>query len=114
MAEQVLAITTAPGFYSQTGQVVTITANDVGGNNSIVVTSDCLVIAHNTDVGAQTVTITSTADPTFGRVGNVAAQSLAADEIRVFRLTRIGWANSNGLIIVSGSDANINFGVIAL
>lgn len=112
--ETALVLTPAPGFFSQTGVAVTIGAGDTGNNNSIAVTSDSLLIAHNTNVAAQSLTITSVADPKFGRTGDVNVPILAADEIRIFRLTKIGWANASGLVIVTPSSTDIKFGVVTL
>lgn len=114
MATTNLTKTTSPGFWSQTGTALTMAAADTSNNNHIVAAGDCILVAHNTGGQAYTVTITSVADPVTGRTGNVSAQSLAAGEIRIFRLTNNGWANSSGQIVVSANNAAIKFGVIQL
>ncbi len=107
MPTTVIAATSTPGQYSTTGQALTKTAADTTNNNHIVATSNVLLIAYNAGVGAATITITSEPDPTFGRSGDVSAQSLAADEIRVFRLTTTGWADSSGNIVITCSSTDI-------
>lgn len=115
MATTNLTKTTAPSHWSQTGTALTMAAADTGNNNHILAAGDCILVAHNTHgSNAYTVTITSVADPMTGRTGNVSAQSLAAGEIRIFRLTNNGWANSSGQIVVSANNAAIKFGVIQL
>lgn len=114
MATTNLTKTTSPGFWSQTGTALTMATADTSNNNHIVAAGDCILVAHNTGGQAYTVTITSVADPVTGRTGNVNAQSLAAGEIRIFRLTNNGWANSSGQIVVSANNAAVKFGVIQL
>jgi hypothetical protein len=116
MAGVTLTRTNAPGRWSTTGTAVTMTAAvaDAGDENDFDTGNDLLVIAHNTDAGAQTVTITSVADSKFGRTGDVLAQSLAASEIRMFRLTNAGWTDSSGKINIAASSANVNFGIVVL
>lgn len=114
MATTNLVKTTAPSQWSQTGTALTMAAADTGNNNHIVAAGDCFLVAYNSGGQAYTVTITSVADPITGRTGNVSAQSLAAGEIRIFRLTNNGWANSSGQIVVSANNAAVKFGVIQL
>lgn len=109
-----LTKTVAPGKWSTTGTAVTMAAADVGGGNDFPQDRDVLVIAWNSGASPYTVSITSQADPDYGRTGDVNAQSLAADEIRIFRLTGPGWADSNGNINLSASNAAVYFGVVVL
>lgn len=110
-----LTKTVAPGKWSQSGIAVTMAAGDVGSGNDFPQDRDLLLVAHNTS-GATPyyVTITSQADPTYGRTGDVNQQDLAAGEIRVFRLTGPGWADGNGNINVQVENAAIELGVIVL
>ena len=108
-----LTITQAPTLYSTVGAVVTMDAGDVGNGNVIPFTGNIMmVIAHNTDASPQTITITSVGAPVTGRTGDVNAESLAAGEIRVFRLARDGWVDANGEVAISVSDANVEIGVL--
>jgi len=105
---------TAPGFWSTTGLAVTMTVADVGAGNETAAVNDVLLIARNSHAtNPFTVTITSAADQ-YGRLGNVAAQSLVAGEIRIFRLTMHGWADVNGKYLFSANNAAILFGVVQL
>lgn len=115
MAATTLTPIAAPGLFSQTGTAITMTAADVSNGNDFVASGTQLIIAQNTDgASARTVTITSVADPVTGRTGNVAAQSLAVSEIRIFMVQPRGWADSNGKINLSASNAAIKFGIINL
>lgn len=114
MARTALVKTTAPGFWSTIGAALTKAAGDVANGNYFEISGECLLIAWNNSASPYTITITSVADPTYGRSGNVTAQSLAADEIRIFRLVPNGWAQPNGQVYVDVSNAAITMGVIQL
>ena len=114
MAKVVLPKTTAPGFWSTTGTVVTMTAGDAALGNYFDMIGECLLIARNSGASPYTITIESVADPTYGRSGSVAAQSLAAGEVRVFRLVPTGWQQSNGQVYVTVSNAAILIGIVQL
>jgi hypothetical protein len=114
MTATTLTKTVAPGKWSTSGVVATMEVADTANDNDFAQDRDILLIVHNTGGSAYTVTITSEADPKYGRTGDVSAQSLAAGEIRLFRLTGQGWADSNGKINVSASNVAVKFGVIVL
>lgn len=109
----VLTTTNAPGFYSTTGTALTMTAGNVGGDE-FAAKSDLILVAHNTGGSTYTITITSVADPVTGRTGNVSAQNIAAGEIRIFRLTNIGWRAADGNIDITVSNAAVRVGIINL
>lgn len=113
MARTALTKTPAPNMHSTTGSEVTMAVADTTDKNQFVSSSDDLVIAHNAGASSHTVTITSTVDP-YGRTGDVDAQSLAAGEIRVFRLAHSGWAQSNGQVYLEADSAEVKFGVVTL
>lgn len=112
MATVAITKTTIPDFYSQTGAALTMAAGDASNFNHIVADGEGLLVAQNTGAGSRTITITSVADPGNGRTGNVAAQALAAGEIRVFHLRPRGWANSSGQIVVTVSHAEVKLGFV--
>ena len=114
MARTVLVKTAAPGFWSTIGAALTKAAGDVGNGNYFEISGECLLIAWNNSASPYTITITSVADPTYGRSGSVVAQTLAADEIRFFRLVPIGWMQANGWVHVDVSNAAITIGVVQL
>ena len=109
-----LTKTVAPGLWSTIGAEVTMAAGDVGSGNDFAQDRDCLLVAWNSGASPYYVTITSQADSRYGRTGDVTQQDLAADEIRVFRLTGDGWADSNGKINVAVENAAIKLGVLVL
>jgi hypothetical protein len=117
MARALVTKTTALGAYAAyTGNAadLTMAAANVADKNYFVAGGNDLVVAHNTGVGAVTVTITSVADP-FGRTGDVTAYSMAAGEYAVFGpFKNLGWAQSNGQVYLEASSADVKFGVVAV
>lgn len=117
MPETALAITDASAAsfkWSDTGSVVTMAPLDNANGNSIAISTDLLLIVHNPTGGALDFELTSQPHSEIGRSGDV-EQSIAAGEIRVFRLTRDGWANDDGLVLIpSGLSASLEVGVVKL
>lgn len=73
-----------------------------------------LLLVQNTDVGAQTVTINSTADPQ-NRTGDITTYALAAGALAVFGpFERAGWVQPDGTIYAVGSHVGVKFAVITL
>jgi len=71
-----------------------------------------LLLVQNTDVGAQTVTITSVARN--GRTGDVTAYSLGAGELAIFGgFDRAGFNQSDGTVRIEASDATVKCAVIS-
>ncbi len=72
------------------------------------------IIAHNTGVGARTVTVTSVADG-LNRTGDITAYSIAAGGIAFLGpFQRNGWAQTDGTLYFAGSHAEVLFSVIKL
>lgn len=117
MAETAVTPVSAPGKWSQTGTALTMTAVDNTNGNKFVAGADQLLIVQNTSGGALTYQMTSqaiTGSIGAGRTGNV-SQSLAAAEIRVFRLTTNGWADSNGNVLIpTGLNAALKIAIVNL
>lgn len=114
MPETALAKVNAPTFWSTTGQVVTMSTLDNVNGNSIVSEADALLIVQNPTGGALTFTVTSQPISSSGRSQNI-SQSIAAGEIRIFRLTKDGWENASGLILTpTGLSASLKCGVVKL
>lgn len=91
--------------------VVTVVADKA----QFVASGKDLVIVHNTDVGAQTFTITSVADPKNNRTGDITTYSLGAGEYAVVGpLYREGWMQTDGYIYLEAAHVGIKFGVVAL
>ncbi len=120
MGDRVTLTKTTPlgeksSLYTAGAADVTMAAADVSNKNRFVPSGKDVVIAHNTHAtDAATVTISSVADPVFGRTGDIATYSLAAGDIAVFGpFRREGWQQS-GYIYLEASAADIYFGVLAL
>lgn len=89
------------------------TLDNVNGN-SIVSEADLLLIVQNPTGGALSFTVTSQPVSGSGRSQNI-SQSIAAGEIRIFRLTKDGWENTDGLILLpTGLSASLKCGVVKL
>lgn len=114
MATTVLAKTTMPGPYDTDGVAITWQAGDDVDGNHFLSTGKEILLVRNDDAGAQTVTVTSTADPQ-GRTGDITADSIAAGAYAVYQEFPVsGWRNSDGEVVVTPSDANLFFAVLVL
>lgn len=114
MPRTALTVTDAPQKWSATGAAVTMAAADVANKNTFVASNDQLVICHNSGASSRTVTIDSEPLAEYNREQDVAAQSIAAGVIRVFRLVKNGWADSAGKINLEANHADVKFGVLDL
>jgi len=114
MAETALTKTTALGSYQSATTTLTMTAADVGNQNSFVASGKDLVILHNTGGAPYTVTITSVADP-YGRSGSLSAVAIAAGAYKIFGpMALVGWEQTAGTILVGASNALVFIGVVTL
>lgn len=100
MPATVLTPLTIPAKHDIDGSALTWTACDSVNGNKVAASDLLLLLFRNTNAGAQTVNITSIADPIFGRTGHV-AYSLAAGAFRMFQMTRSGWQDTDGNIAFS-------------
>jgi hypothetical protein len=92
---------------------LTEVAADIVNKNRVVHTGKEVIVAHNTDVGAVTVTITSV--PVHGRSGDVTAYSLGAGEIALFGpYPTTGWRQTDGYLYFEASDVDCKFAVLKL
>lgn len=114
-----IAAQTLPGAYP----VIPITANtrdvtevpgDVGnGNETTLVDSKTVILAHNVNVGAKTITFTSVVD-TLNRVGHITAYSIGAGELAVFGpFKTVGWA-ATGKLQIDVEHADVLLAVLTL
>lgn len=88
-------------------------ADDVNGN-AFAPTGKEILLARNTDVGAQTVTIPA-ADDAIGREGEITAYSIGAgEEARFGRFRPSDWAQNDGNVHVDASDAAVEFLLLKL
>jgi hypothetical protein len=116
-ARVALTKTVARGSYAAyTGVLAKLTFEAASTDkNTFAVGGNDLVIAHNTTVGALTVTINSVPDPMFGRTGDITTYSIPASEYAVFGPFKgAGWAQSGGVVNLEASAVGVEFAVIAL
>ena len=114
MPRQTLPVTSAPGAYSGASAVVTFTAANTTDKEQFTLTGKELILINNTGGGAATWTATSVADP-YGRVGNIAAESIAAGAIRVFGpVMPAGWEQSDGKFYLEASANTVKFAIIRI
>ena len=92
---------------------LTETAADQVNFDSVALSGDDIVIAHNTDSGAHTVTFSSVVDDK-NRTGDITAYSIGAGEIAVFRFKAAGWKQSDGYLYCTANSATVKFGAFAL
>ena len=88
---------------------VAMVASDIANGNVVPYTGKEVLIAHNDDVGAVTITIAGNADA-IGRTGSITAYSIGAGEIAVFDLSHPVF-NTLGYINIDASDADLMVGV---
>lgn len=88
-------------------------AADTVNQNQFSPSGDDLILVKNDDAGAQPVTLTSAPDAQ-GRTGDIAAYSIGAGEVAVFRVKTAGWMQSDGKVYLEAASANVFFAVIPL
>lgn len=108
-----LTKTDAPGAYVSALTQLRMTAATVSGDEFTLTTNDILVV-HNTDASAHNITITSVASADLGnRSGDITNHSVDAGEIHIWGPARLnGWRNSNGRLAVTAEDTSIELGII--
>lgn len=116
MAKTALTPVVSPGSYPTAIAALTWTAADITNGNSFPWTGKDIILAQNTDVGAQTVTVSSVADQE-GRSDTVLTSvSLTAGGYYIIAgpLPGQGWRQSDGNIYLSASSVNVKFAIIRL
>jgi hypothetical protein len=116
MSQTNVALQTPLGPYAQpsAGQLaITEQAADASNGNKFTLSGHEVLVMHNTDTVAQTVTISSVAD-NEGRTGDITTYSIAAGAIAVysFRGGVGGWQQSDGSVHMLASAATIKFAVL--
>lgn len=115
MAETALTKTVALGSYQSDITTLTMIAADTVNQNSFIASGKDLVILHNTGAAQRTVTITSVADPSYGRSGDVSAVTIEIGEYCIFGPMKLpGWENTDGLILIESNHAEVKIGVVTL
>lgn len=100
-----------PGPYTDTAQVLTMTAADAVNDHQASFEEGMMILAQNTGVGARTVMVSSA--PLFGRTNDLGPVSLAAGAIALFGpFKRAGWKQDDGYLYFEGEHAEVKFAVI--
>jgi hypothetical protein len=104
-----------PGTVNAGDLALTLTAADTVNLNQFAATGTELLIVQNTDVGSQTITLTTKADA-FGRTADITAYSMATGTFAVFnfRNANQGWVQADGNVYFQASSANIKFAVLRI
>lgn len=119
MARTTISAQTFPGNYpvlpfdAGEADLVETAVDDPTDRETPLIDGKTVVLAHNTDTVAQTITIASAAD-TFNRFGDITAYSIAAGKIARFGpFKTAGWAVS-GKLNIDVSDPLVRLAVITL
>lgn len=108
------ALGTKTDAYSAGAADVTMTAADTSNKEEVALTGNELVIAHNTGVGAQTVTVSSVVD-SMGRTGDISTYSLAADDYAIFGpFGTEGWRQAGAKLYFEADSSDVKLGVVKL
>jgi hypothetical protein len=87
---------------------------DFADGASFPLTGKEILIVHNDNVAAKTVTITSVAD-SYNRTGDITAYSLGIGEYAVFPQFQLaGWQQSDGKLYLAAEAADVEFLVLRL
>lgn len=107
--------TIAPVQADSDGAVLlTETAADTVNFNQAVHTGKEIILARNTNVAAQTVTITSAPDA-LGRIGHITADSVGIGATKIYGpFPTHGWRQVDGFLYFQASNAQVLFTVIRL
>ncbi|MCP4897611.1 MAG: hypothetical protein GY906_11620 [bacterium] len=93
---------------------LTFTAGDAVNGNSVKCTGKEIVIAKNTDSGAQTVTIDAAPDAR-GRDGTITAYSIGVGEEAAFGPFQTAvWKQTDGMLHIDVSDATVEIAILRL
>jgi hypothetical protein len=108
------ALGTKTDAYSAGVADLTMTTADTVNKEDVVLTGNELIVAHNTNAGAQTVTVSSVVDE-MGRTGDITTYSLAADDYAIFGpFGTEGWRQTGGKLHFEASHADVKLGVVKL
>lgn len=114
MPRTLLTKSVATGSNTAAGIPLTMAAADVGNLNAFQAAGTDLIVAQNTGGSTYTVTVTSAPDP-WGRTRDIAAENIAAGELRVFGpFAQSGWMQTDGRVYLQASNAAVKFGIVQL
>jgi hypothetical protein len=103
----------AGGVVGATALNLVETACDTVNGNSFIMTGHEVLLLHNTDASAHTVTLSSASD-SKGRSGDITTYSIPANTIAVFdfRGGLEGWQQSDGTVHFTGVSALIKAAIL--
>lgn len=111
MARQDLTVTTGTSRNPTAGVALTETAENTTDHSQFALTTNDIVVIHNTGGSSYTYTVTSIADP-YGRTGNITTQSIAAGAIHLLGpLSLEGWRQTDGKLYLDASNVAVKFGI---
>lgn len=94
---------------------LTMTAADAGNFEQVALTGRQILVWHNTGVSARTVTVTSIADGSKRRTGDITTYSIGAGKYGAAGPFEIdGWRQTDGYLYFAASHADVKFGVVTL
>lgn len=103
-----------PGVVAPDDLDFVFTASDLANKNDFLFTGRELILVQNTDVGAQTITLTSALDPQK-RTQDITAYSFAADEFGIFWAgDLVGWIQTGGKFHLEASAVTVLFAIIRI
>jgi hypothetical protein len=104
-----------PGTVSAGDLALTFTAADATNFNQFAAVGTEVLIVQNTDVGSQTITLTSRPDA-YGRSADITTYSMATGTFAWFnfRNANNGWIQADGNIYFQASSANVKFAVLRI
>jgi len=104
-----------PGTVNAGDLAFTFTAADIVNQNSFAAAGNEVLIVQNTDVGSQTITLTTRPD-NFGRSSDISTYSLGASTFAAFNFHNAnnGWVQADGNVYFQASSANVKFAVLRI
>ncbi len=112
MPRTTVPVTTVPGPNPTAGVAITETAADITNFNQVAATGKEILMFRNSGASPYTITITSAPDP-YGRIKDIAAESIAAGAIRVVAPTELlAWRQTDGMLYFQASNAAVMITVL--
>jgi hypothetical protein len=110
MARQQLTKTAFTGPYPTAAVTLTETAEDTTNHTQVAITDKTVVVIHNSGGSTYTYTVTSSADATHGRTGDITTQNIAAGAIAcIGPLGLDGWRQTDGNLYLAASNVAVKF-----
>lgn len=115
MPRQTIAPVHVSGKYPTALVALPLTAADATNFEQIALTGREILVIFNSDASDHTVTITSVADTTEGRTGDITTENVVAGTMKMIGpLAPEGWRQTDGYLYFQASDATIEYAVIQL